>query len=108
MGISILTSTRPRNDKKSLDTFCDGPGDTPGLDAAVERGRILAESQNFTRAMVNEPANLLTPLDMAEAAGKMAAEFGLECEVLDRAAMEKLGMGVAARGGAWAAPNRRP
>jgi len=63
------------------------------LEAAVERGRILAESQNFSRAMVNEPANLLTPLAMADAAGKMAAEFGLECELLDRAAMEKLGMG---------------
>ncbi len=31
---------------------------------------------------------------MADAARKMAAEFGLECEVLDRAAMEKLGMGA--------------
>ena len=43
--------------------------------------------------MVNEPANRLTPLAMADAARKMAAEFGLECEVLDRDAMEKLGMG---------------
>ena len=68
-------------------------GDTPGLAAAVERGRILAESQNFTRGMVNEPANLLTPLGMADAAGKMAAEFGLQCEILDRAAMQELGMG---------------
>ncbi len=68
-------------------------GDTPDLDEAVERGRILAEAQNFTRDLVNEPANLLTPLGMADAAGKMAAEYGLECEVLDRDAMEKLGMG---------------
>ena len=33
---------------------------------------------------MNEPANRLTPLAMADAARKMAAEFGLECEVLDR------------------------
>jgi leucyl aminopeptidase len=80
------------DDKKSLDAFVVA-GDTPGLDAAVERGRILAEAQNFTRDLVNEPANLLTPLGMADAAAKMAAEFGLQCEVLDRDAMQKLGMG---------------
>ncbi len=80
------------NDKKSLDTFIVA-GDTPELESAVQRGRILAEAQNFSRDMVNEPANLLTPLGMAEAASKMAAEFGLECEVLDRDAMQKLGMG---------------
>jgi leucyl aminopeptidase len=80
------------DDKKSIDGFAMA-GDTPGLDAAVERGRVLAEAQNFAREMVNEPANLLTPLAMAAAAQKMASEFGLECEVLDREAMEKLGMG---------------
>ncbi len=80
------------DDKKSLDKFVV-IGDTPELAGAVERGRILGEAQNFTRDLVNEPANLLTPLGMADAAGKMAAEFGLECEVLDRDAMQKLGMG---------------
>ena len=80
------------DDKKSLDTFIVA-GDTPGLEQAVERGKVLAESQNFAREMVNEPANLLTPLGMADGAKKMAAGFGLECEVLDRDAMQKLGMG---------------
>jgi leucyl aminopeptidase len=80
------------DDKKSVEVFTLA-GDTPGLDAAVERGRVLAEAQNFSRDMVNEPANRLTPLAMADAARKMATEFGLECEVLDRDAMEKLGMG---------------
>ena len=80
------------DDKKSIDTFTLA-ADTLGLEAAVERGRILAEAQNLTRSLVNEPANRLTPLAMADAARAMAAEFGLECEVLDRDAMEKLGMG---------------
>jgi leucyl aminopeptidase len=80
------------DDKKSIDSFIVA-GDTPGLEAAVGRGTILAEAQNFTRDLVNEPANLLTPLGMADAAAKMAGEFALECEVLDREAMQKLGMG---------------
>src|SRR5947207_11767486 len=64
-----------------------------GLTGAVTRGRILAEAQNFARDLVNQPANRLTPAKMAEAARNMAAEFQLECEVLDREQMEKLGMG---------------
>ena len=83
---------KTQDDKKSLETFVVA-GDTPGLDAAVERGRILAESQNFTRTLVNEPANLLTPMAMAGAARAMASEVGLECEVLDRDQMQELGMG---------------
>ncbi len=81
------------NDKKSMDSFTvAAPGGTPGLDAAVARGRMLAEAQNFTREMVNEPANRMTPTKMAETARQMCAEFGLECEVLDRARMEQLKM----------------
>jgi leucyl aminopeptidase len=83
---------KTNGDKKSIDAFTLA-GDTPGLDTAVERGRVLGEAQNFTRDLVNQPANRLTPLVMADAARKMAAEFGLECAVLDRDAMEKLGMG---------------
>jgi leucyl aminopeptidase len=62
--------------------------------AAVDRGRILAEAQNFTRNLANEPANLLTPTGLAESARKMAADFSLECEVLDQDRMRQLGMGA--------------
>jgi leucyl aminopeptidase len=65
----------------------------PHLDAAVERGRIIAEAQNFTRDLANEPPNILTPLHLAEHARRMAEEFGLEYEMLDRDRMAQLGMG---------------
>jgi leucyl aminopeptidase len=54
----------------------------------------VGEAQNFTRELVNEPANLLTPAKVAEAARKMASAYGLDCQVLDRTEMEKLGMGA--------------
>jgi len=41
---------------------------------------------------VNRPANIATPTHIAEAAARMAAETGLRCEVLDKAALEALGM----------------
>ncbi len=62
--------------------------------SAVQRGSIIATAQNFTRDLVNEPANLLTPMVMAQKAQAMAAEEGLECEVLDRDRMKQLGMGA--------------
>ena len=61
--------------------------------AVAERARIVAESQNLTRELVNEPANLLTPSVLASRAKAMAVECGLECEILDRDRMAQLGMG---------------
>ncbi len=60
---------------------------------AAERGSIVASAQNFTRDLVNEPANLLTPMVLAQKAQAMAAAEGLECEILDRDRMKQLGMG---------------
>jgi len=83
------------NNKKSAEAFAvAAPGDFPGLEDAVNRGRILAESQNFARELANEPANKLTPLKIAEAARQVAAEYSLGCEVLERPQMEALGMGA--------------
>ena len=81
------------NDKKSMDSFTvAAPGGAASLDASVTRGRILAEAQNFTRELVNEPANQMTPSRMAEAARQMAVDFDLECEILDRDRMVALKM----------------
>jgi leucyl aminopeptidase len=78
-------------DSKSLDTFALLA--TEAARDAVTRGVILAESQNFTRELVNEPANILTPGVLAQRAQAMAAESGLECEILDQDRMKQLGMG---------------
>jgi leucyl aminopeptidase len=80
------------NDKKAADSFAV-VASAAALEQAAARGRVLGEAQNFTRTLVNEPANKLTPSDMAEAARAMSAEAGLICEVLDRDAMQALGMG---------------
>ncbi|MEO8099288.1 MAG: leucyl aminopeptidase [Acidobacteriota bacterium] len=78
-------------DTKSLDTLVVVAAESAR--AAVARGVILGESQNFTRDLVNEPANLLTPLVLGDRARIMAAEEGLECEILDQDRMKQLGMG---------------
>ena len=82
--------TDPKKNEKHVDSFAV----LGGSQAAVERGQILAEAQNFTRDLANEPANVLTPTLLAERAKQMASEFGLECEVLDQDRMRQLGMGA--------------
>ena len=44
--------------------------------------------------MVNEPANVLTPTQMADIAGKVAEEEGLDIRILDRPEIEELKMGA--------------
>jgi leucyl aminopeptidase len=68
-----------------------------GFDAAqsgIERGRVIAESQNFTRELGNEPSNLLTPRLLAERAAAMAHEAGLAIDILDEKRIEELKMGA--------------
>ena len=87
----------PKKDEQQIDDFYNcyaGQANTTALRGALERGRVIAESQNLTRDLVNEPANKLTPAVLADAASRMAAETGLECEVLDEKAMAALGMGA--------------
>jgi leucyl aminopeptidase len=67
---------------------------TEALQRGVERGRILGEAANHTRDLANEPANMLTPSELAERARALAADAGLECEVWGREEIERMGMGA--------------
>jgi leucyl aminopeptidase len=83
-----------KTDVKTVDRFTVAvPGGAAALEAARRRGEILAESQNLTRDLVNEPANRLTPTVLAARARAMAEEQGIECEILDQDRMKQLGMG---------------
>jgi len=64
------------------------------LEHGCATGRIMAEATNLARDMANEPANYMTPTDMAEVAQKVAQDYGLECHVLEQEDMEGLGMGA--------------
>jgi leucyl aminopeptidase len=82
--------TDPKKNEKRVDSFAV----LGASKAAVDRGRILAEAQNFTRGLANDPPNLLTPMRLAERARELATEFDLDCEILDQDRMRQLGMGA--------------
>jgi leucyl aminopeptidase len=69
-------------------------GDQSKLQSALDEARILAESQNFTRDLVNEPSNHMTPTILAERAQAMAKETGLKCEVFGPDKIKELKMGA--------------
>jgi leucyl aminopeptidase len=64
------------------------------LQQAVDEGRIVGESQNFTRELVNEPSNRMTPTILAQRAQEMSKEVGLKCEVHGAEKIKELKMGA--------------
>ena len=62
-------------------------------DEPVDRGVAVAEATFLARDLINEPASSLTPAALARKAEEVADVSGLECEVLDEAALERLGFG---------------
>src|SRR6202044_705677 len=68
--------------------------DKPFVESAFAEGVIIGESQNFTRALVNEPGNKLTPTIMGQRAAAMAKEVGLACEVHSTEKLRELKMGA--------------
>jgi leucyl aminopeptidase len=85
-------SVEKRIDSLSLATA--GGAFPADAQVGIDRGRILGEAQNFTRDLVNEPSNVLTPVKLAERATEMANRFGLESEVLGPEDIQRLKMGA--------------
>jgi leucyl aminopeptidase len=66
----------------------------PILESAIGKGKLITEATSLARDMVNEPANYMTPSQMAEAAKDIASKYNLELKVFDREDMEAMGMGA--------------
>lgn len=57
-------------------------------------GEIVARAENLTRDLQSNPGNVATPSYLADVASRIGRERGLEVTVLDRAAMQREGMGA--------------
>ena len=83
-----------RKDQKVDSLTVVARGDQGKLLRAIDEARIIGESQNFTRDLVNEPSNRMTPTVLAERAKKMAQEMGLKSEVYGADKIKELKMGA--------------
>jgi len=83
-----------RKDQKIDEITVVTSGDKAKLENAAREAQIIGESQNFTRDLVNEPSNRMTPTILGERARKMCAEVGLKCEVYGADKIKELKMGA--------------
>lgn len=61
----------------------------------IEVGRVVAEAVTVARDLVNEPPSVTTPTYLGDVAKKLAKKSpDISCQVLDRDAMQTLGMGA--------------
>jgi leucyl aminopeptidase len=60
---------------------------------ALTQGLAIAEGMALAKNLGNLPGNVCTPAHLAETAVSMAEAHSLQCQVLERADMEALGMG---------------
>ncbi len=67
---------------------------TVEIQAGFDEGLIVAAAQIFTRSLVNEPGNVLTPTELGRRAAAMCAEMGLQCEVYSTEKLHELKMGA--------------
>ena len=83
-----------RKDQKIDELTVSATGDQSNLEKTAAEAQIIGESQNFTRDLVNEPSNRMTPTILADRAKKMSAEVGLKCEVYGADKIKELKMGA--------------
>jgi len=87
-------SDRKDQNVESLTVVATNNDDRTKLQRALDEALILAESQNLTRELVNEPSNRMTPTILAERAEQMSKETGLKCEVYGADKIKELKMGA--------------
>lgn len=78
---NIIIMAKNENEKKKLET-------------GAQYGRILAESTNLARDLVNEPANYLTPASFAKKAEEVADLHNMEIQIIDENEMMQKKMGA--------------
>jgi len=87
-----------RSDRKDKSieqlTVAASAAEKAAVEAGFAEGVVIGESQNFTRSLVNEPGNKLTPTILAQRAAAMAQEVGLGWEIHSTEKIKELKMGA--------------
>jgi leucyl aminopeptidase len=87
-------SDRKDRSMQTIQVVASDSSDRGAAEAGLREGMIVGESQNFARALVNEPGNRLTPTILGQRAAEMCREVGIECKVHSTDQMRDLKMGA--------------
>jgi leucyl aminopeptidase len=74
-------------------TILTGGADTAAVESGAKRGTVIGEAVNAARTMALTPGNDMTPTHLAQRAKDLAADAGLEIDVLDEDRMRAKHMG---------------
>jgi leucyl aminopeptidase len=84
---------KKNGDSRGAAAVTIGVSDVEGARRAAAAREALAEGVEMARNLVNEPANVLFPVEFADRAASLS-KLGVAIDVLDEKAMAKLGMGA--------------
>lgn len=91
---AIYVSKKENSELEEVIFNLDTPSDSKKVVLEIDKGVRIGECINWSRRLVAEPANILTPSKVVEEAKRLASELGLEIEVLDEKQALSKGMGA--------------
>jgi leucyl aminopeptidase len=89
-----LLKTQKKSNGPALSHVTLPLGSNAQLEQALTEAQATADGAELARTLGNLPSNICTPSYLAEEAKKLARQFKLQIEVLERRDMERLGMGA--------------
>ena len=96
-AVYLYRHTKPSAPKAStlasVSLLCS-KAEARAVQQGLARGQAVAAGVTLARECANRPGNHCTPTYLAETVKKLGKEYALKVEVLDRKAVEKLGMGA--------------
>ncbi|MBI3999505.1 MAG: leucyl aminopeptidase, partial [Candidatus Omnitrophica bacterium] len=88
--------TKKNNSKRevqSIELLYSKKAQKAALEKSLKRARVIADAVNFTRNLINEPANVMPPRELARHAREVARQGKIRCQILGPAEIKKLKMG---------------
>jgi len=82
-----------RRPLRKITLTVESRSDLTAAETALNQGQAIVTGMNLAKDLGNLPGNICTPTFLAEQALELRKPHGLKVEVLERADMEKLGMG---------------
>jgi leucyl aminopeptidase len=80
-------ATTPKGPRPGRFAFLGETRTAARVESGVERGRVLASAVSLARTLANEPANRMSPAQLADRARTAAKKAGLTARVLGKAAL---------------------
>ncbi|MBT3836412.1 leucyl aminopeptidase [Candidatus Woesearchaeota archaeon] len=93
--IKYLAKDKQEKNKSLASVSIQWDGTSPAFVKGLKTGRVIAESSNFVKDLVNESASVATSVYMEKQARKVASKHGkVKIKVLGKQELQKLGMGL--------------